>query len=297
MTAAEYERFTKAAALPAMMPILLSWALIAFVMYLVIGVSYWFYILALPVIANRQLALCLLAHEGLHGNLAPSRFWSDWVGRYICAFPVFVSLSRYRAKHMMHHKLVGTAADPDFNLFAVYPLTRKEFVLKVLADFFSLRMLRDFLEYYTDIPRFLRGQPSLNGAPGSVFGTGDFPQFILFQLALWAAVIVGGVWHWYLLLWFVPLLCSLPYIRFMGALQHGPMRPKEPEVMRSRTILGPKWLMEILLPVNINYHAEHHIEGAVPQYRLPEFSEFLIQRGEKIWAENYSEALRALFKS
>lgn len=257
--------------------------------------SLYLYPLAVLVIANRQLALVLYGHEGIHGTLLPNKKLNDWCARYILLFPHWVSLSRYRMKHFMHHRFVGTKLDADLGLYAGYPYDRPTWI-RLAAHWASGKMAWDFMDYYTDLPRLLKREPCLQ-KPGSVFGATDWPAFVIFQAVVLSSVIYLDVWREYLLFWTVPSLIFLPYNYFIGGLQHGVIVHDESESLRSRTIPGPKWLMEILLPADINFHAVHHLYPQIPHYHLRRVdAELYAAGGPSTIRESYSHTLRTLWK-
>lgn len=51
----------------------------------------------------------------------------------------------------------------------------------------------------------------------------------------------------------------------------------------------------MLLPLDINFHAEHHYNSNVPHYWLKKYSEDLEEDGERIWSESYTRAVNNLF--
>jgi fatty acid desaturase len=289
--------FEKISITKSMLSIVISWAVIAIAMYLTISISYWLFPLSFALIANRQLALSLISHEGLHRTLLPHPLWNDFAARYFCAFPVFISLSRYRAMHLAHHRFLGTPLDPDLALYRHYPLPLSRYLKKLALSFFSGKMLWNFMDYYTDIPSFFRrsiplNRKSIRALPYS----SDFISYILFTL------ISSSLIHWlnlgyqYFFLWLLPSLVYLPYILTIGGLQHGPLQKEHEVILMSRSIIGCKPLMEMLLPIDINFHAEHHLNPRIPHYRLREYSLTLRKRENRpLWRESYSEALKKLF--
>jgi fatty acid desaturase len=246
--------------------IAISWLVVAATILLVERVNTLFYLPAIFVLANRFLALNLYAHEGVHGNISDSSRVNDFLGRYFCAFPTFTSFSRYKTKHLMHHRFLGSIADPDLSLYKDYPETRSSFLVKTLQQTLSGKMIYEFFKYYSDIPDLLRGR---------AVGRSDLLEFVLFHAAVLAGFAWAGVLTLYFWYWIVPLLVCVPYFRFIGALQHAPLKPADGAHFDSRSVIGPKWMMAMLLPVNINYHAAHHLAPGVPHYRLRELSDEL----------------------
>ncbi|WP_409024900.1 fatty acid desaturase, partial [Flavobacterium sp.] len=57
--------------------------------------------------------------------LFADRRLNEWAGAWLCAFPVFTSLSLYRPYHLTHHRHTQQAEDPDLGLSAPFPISRK----------------------------------------------------------------------------------------------------------------------------------------------------------------------------
>ena len=79
------------------------------------------YIGAVVVIAARQHALMVLVHEAIHKRIARTVWINDALARVAAAFPVFISLSKWRFIHLHHHQYTQTKDDPDRAIYAVIP--------------------------------------------------------------------------------------------------------------------------------------------------------------------------------
>lgn len=264
---------------------------------MVLAVSWWLYPMAALVIANRILALSLICHEGLHRSLHTNSWTNDFLGRYLCAFPTFISFSKYRRLHLLHHSSVGSNRwDPDRHLYDFYPQSKFEFLKKLCIQVLTLRTAYDFVLYYTEYPEAVRRKRL---ADGSLFIAGprsDFLPFLFFHLVVIVLVSILGIWREYVLLYLLPLmLITQPYVMLMGGLQHGPLRVDMYENV-SRTVTGSKLYMWLLLPLNINYHAEHHLDPSVPHYWLKQKAIDLKATGRELWTESYRSTLQSLFK-
>lgn len=276
--------------------ILLCWAVIAAAVSICIWVSWWFYPLALMLIANRLLALSLVCHEGLHGTLSENRQWNDFLGRYICAFPTLISFNRYRRLHLLHHSAIGGKSwDPDRHLYFNFPECPSAFFRSLIWRVVTLKNSLAFMQYYTDLPELmsvLRGSSPI----GRIHKSSDWKSFLLFQ-----AVVLGMVlfFHWefyFILFYLIPVIFVMqPYVILMGGLQHGPARASDVVGGPSRSIEGDFWYIWFFLPLNINYHAEHHRNPGVPHYYLKKFAGELRGDGVRIWSESYLQAVRSLF--
>ena len=60
--------------------------------------------LAVAVIGSRQLGLAVLMHEGSHWLLSPRSAVNTQVARWLCGYPVWIDLRRYRRRHHLHHR-------------------------------------------------------------------------------------------------------------------------------------------------------------------------------------------------
>ncbi|MBK7973982.1 MAG: fatty acid desaturase [Deltaproteobacteria bacterium] len=91
-------------------------------------------VIALAVIGTRQLGCAILMHEAAHRTLFSSRALNDWVGNWLCAYPVWGDLVPYRRYHLQHHAKNWTAEAPDLALAAPFPVTRASMRRKILRD-------------------------------------------------------------------------------------------------------------------------------------------------------------------
>jgi fatty acid desaturase len=279
--------------------ILVCWVLIAVCVWLVLRISWWLYPLAAVIIANRMLALSLLCHEGLHANLHPNLKVNDFLGRYLCAFPTFISFSKYRRLHLLHHGTVGSHKwDPDRHLFDRFPMRPSSFVANQIARLLTLRTLLDFMMYYTEFPELFRRKRLANGKLFVLSSRSDLIPFLVFYAVViaWAAA-AGYLLTGFLLLSLPVMLITQPYVLLMGGLQYGPVRALGSETGVSRTVRGSKLYMWLVLPVDICYHAEHHLNASVPHYWLAKYARDLEFEGRKLWKGSYRDALRDLFSA
>lgn len=71
------------------------------------------YLLAVLVIGNRQHALSILGHDGGHRSVCRTRWLNDALTNVLCFWPLGVGIHSYRKFHFAHHRLTGTALDPE----------------------------------------------------------------------------------------------------------------------------------------------------------------------------------------
>jgi len=132
-----------------------TWGVIALVLYGSIvlypvtsgGTGVSIYLVATAVVASRQHALMVLTHEGIHKRLSRTSWLNDGLARYVAAFPVFISLAKWRFIHLYHHQFTQTAHDPDRAIYARYPLGSRKFFRLLLRDVCGMNVLTT-LKYF-----------------------------------------------------------------------------------------------------------------------------------------------------
>ena len=157
-------------------------------------------------------------------------------------------------------------------------------------------MFRDFALYYTEFPEFWSSKKTLTGKSFVFNSQSDFTAFATFHFTLYLSALYFGFFSNLFLFHTLPILLVQPYVTMMGGLQHGPVRARGEEGL-SRSIRGSKIYMWLLLPLDICFHGEHHLDPSVPHYRLAEFSQKLEAEGVKLWRGSYLDALRDMFKA
>jgi fatty acid desaturase len=79
-------------------------------------------VVAVMVIGNRQLGLAVLMHEGGHWLLFPRSTSNTEVARWLCGFPIWTDLGRYRRQYHLHHRYTQQPDDPDLEVAQSYPV-------------------------------------------------------------------------------------------------------------------------------------------------------------------------------
>jgi len=102
---------------------------------------------AMIVIAGRQQACFVLAHDAAHYRLYKTRWLNDLVGRLLAA-PVGIYMHTYRVVHRLHHNHLYEDRDPDIPLVAGYPRGRKYLARKLLADLFGLNAWKTYAYFF-----------------------------------------------------------------------------------------------------------------------------------------------------
>ncbi|MFL5029326.1 MAG: fatty acid desaturase, partial [Xanthobacteraceae bacterium] len=80
--------------------------------------AWYTFALAFLVVSSRQQALLNCEHECAHGKFLPGRGGNAFAGRWLSAAAVGSPFAAARARHLAHHRLLGSPEDPDHVLHA-----------------------------------------------------------------------------------------------------------------------------------------------------------------------------------
>lgn len=254
-----------------------------------IGLAVWAWhplviIPAMILIATRQQACFVIAHDAAHYRLFRNRALNDIVGR-VTGGIVGISMATYRVTHRLHHNHLYEKQDPDIPLNAGYPRGRSYLLTKLFKDLFGRTA---FMTY-----RYFFGAPAINEETGDVnrplndtsprlraAARADRWWVLGFHATMPLAALAGGFLVEYLLLWVLPLLTFLqPLLRIRAICEHGAVSDFSSPLTAARTNTGPAWLLWLFFPHNVNFHIEHHMYPSIPFYNLPRAHREMLSHG------------------
>jgi beta-carotene ketolase (CrtW type) len=179
-----------------------------------------------------SVGLFIVAHDCMHGSLAPGRpALNKWIGRSALFVYAGFSFNRLRAKHFEHHRTPGTEHDPDFS--ADHP-TR-------------------FWPWYANFFR-------------QYFG---FRELAILSAASAAYLLLGATYWNLVLFWALPaILSSLQLFLFGTFLPHRQANQSFADDHRARSN-DYGWFASLLSCFHFGYHHEHHLAPHQPWWRLP----------------------------
>jgi len=180
--------------------------------------------------------LFIIAHDAMHGALAPGRpDWNRRVGTLCLMLYAGLSYRQLLPKHGAHHRHAGTAEDPDFH--AANP--------RRALPWFG----RFFATYYTH------------------------GQIIRISAAMLVYTLVLGASYWNILLfWALPALLALAQLFYFGTyLPHRHHRDEFADNHRARSLaLSPAASLFTCFHFG-GYHHEHHLSPGTAWWQLPGF--------------------------
>ena len=248
-------------------------------------------LVALFVIGARQLGFAVLMHEAAHRSLFADRKVNDFVGNWLCAYPVWSDTKPYRPYHLQHHAKNWTDEDPDIGLAQPFPISTDSFRRKVWRD---LSGQTGWKRLKATVRRDLglsRGRVKRNFDAG----LDAFHGVLITNIILLTIVTIA--WHPAVyLLWVVAWLTTYSLVmRIRSIAEHAMIPDPADEMKNTRTVVARWWERLFIAPNCVNFHLEHHLLPTVPHYNLRRMHRMLRERGalgEACVAGSYADVLR-----
>jgi fatty acid desaturase len=266
---------------------------------------------ALFLLGGRQLALAIAMHEAAHKSLFHTRSLNEWCGQWLSAYPVFQDMLRYRQHHLAHHRYTGTEQDPDLKLASGFPISRASFVRKVLRDLAgitgakvllgSVLMLGGRMRYDVSGNVQMIDQSGLGWRQQGLIAWRGLRGPLVMQVLLFAVAWALGA-AWLYALWAAAWLTTYQlFLRIRAIAEHALTPDPYDALNNARTTQARWWERLFYAPLNVNYHLEHHMLVAAPQYQLPRMHKLLKERGAfkqpASVAAGYGDVLRQIVQS
>jgi fatty acid desaturase len=230
---------------------------------------------AIAVIGSRQLGLAILMHDAAHRALLRNRFWNDWVGNWLCAYPVWNDVVPYRKYHLQHHAKTWTSEDPDLELATPFPISRASFKRKIWRDLSGQTGWKRFLAILNRDLGHSRGRVRRDFGAGlqALHGVVITNGVLLGLLALFGHPALYLLW---VVAWFTTYSLVM---RIRSIAEHAMVPDVTDELRNTRTTLARWWERLLIAPNRVNFHLEHHLLMTVPHYNLPRLHSMLRSRG------------------
>ncbi|GMG86475.1 fatty acid desaturase family protein [Biformimicrobium ophioploci] len=236
------------------------------------------FVLALVLVAGRQLGLAILMHECAHGVFFESRAQNRNLGRWLCAAPILTDLDAYRAYHLEHHRKAGTDGDPDYPNYRYFPVSRASLRRKITRDLLGITGIKNLygvilmyggvldydLSYKPKDRHRVSAAQFVRNLLGNLYRPLVLHGIAMALLALSDLLWLYGVW------WLAFLTLFSVFSRLRNAAEHGAV----PDLLdadprkHTRTVLPRWWERLTVAPNFVNFHLEHHLLPSVPCYRL-----------------------------
>lgn len=224
------------------------------------------FLLAVMIVGARQLGLAILMHDAAHGLLFRDKKLNDWVGQWLCAYPVIADLTLYRPYHFEHHKKTQQPDDPDLHLSAKFPVTRASLWRKALRDLTG----QTFWKQHVAIGNAALGGPALRTGNKLTSFLTLLKGPLVTNFILLAGLSAFGKPHYYLLFWVLPAATwRMLVTRLRNIAEHAVVPDNDDPLKNARTTIANPLERLFIAPYFVNYHLEHHLYMWTPCYNLP----------------------------
>ncbi len=288
----EIHRFTERSDLAGAWMVLVNWSLVIAIFAVAIAwTNPLTLLLAVVLLGGRQLGLAVLMHEAGHKTLFKSQRLNEFIGQWLCAYPVLGDVDAYGASHREHHRHAGTEQDPDLPNYRAYPVSRASFLRKIKRDLTGQTGIL--------LVRSVFGGGGRNLMLREGEKTGAEVRGLLVNALMFLAMFAAGFGAYYLL-WVVAYFTAYPLIaRIRQVAEHGSvpnLYDPDPR-MNTRTTYANPLERLVFCPNYVNFHLEHHLLASVPAHRLPSLHRLLRSRGfyaghENALASGYLDVIR-----
>jgi beta-carotene hydroxylase len=214
-----------------------------------------------------------IGHDGFHFTLHKNRYVSAMLALIFSSMTIIFFEIGMAMDHWSHHRFANTGKDPDFRLLGYY----KTFLARLF-----LQRSRANQHYFKRAMSLAFGRPL---APELLNIKLPFP-LIAFRIMAWINIALVVSWLWVYItinhyfpnfLWIgiiVPGLIGTMLSGLRSFMEHSDTAVGDYLDTRSRT----HWLFTVI-EYGGNYHLEHHLYPAIPQWRLPKVHHWLKENG------------------
>lgn len=230
---------------------LLDWLVIAAAIYVAELFDFLpVYAATIIIIASRQHALGVIAHEAIHWPKDRLQTVAIFTMKYLCAWPLLMHFDAFREIHLAHHRYLNSDSDPDF-------------VRNQPQDLYAADTLWGMLRYALGLNR--------KREKGKRRGSSGILRIDISMAMFWCAIIalmwMYGCMQLFLLYWVLPLFTwFIFFVRLRGIFEHTGIERRVKRLTRS--IRGNILSNFLFLPHAIGMHGEHHRNAQLPWYRL-----------------------------
>jgi len=251
--------------------------------------NWWTVLLAIPVIGTRFYGLFIIGHDGMHRRVLNSVAANDLFCDIFIFGPIGAITRINNKNHLQHHKHLSTEHDPDRHKHACFnKATVPEYIL-FLSGFKSLTtVLKNVykLNYKISKEEHERERKDLN------YNLRDSAILIGWQGALILGLTTAIGWWAYFVLWILPIFIHVFLADLVRSFLEHASAESDEEADEHRLISYQSNRIEktLLAPMNMNYHAAHHLWTSIPYYNLPEANNILKKSkfSQKIlWRNSY----------
>ena len=240
---------------------------------------WWVVALAIPVIGTRYYALFIIGHDGLHRRLFANRQRNDLFNDVFILGALGAVTRINNRNHLRHHQYLSTPDDPDRHRHACFNKSEIVEVVAFLTGISSVfTSVKNVFFPSTGVKRAAPDAAEVQGEPGTPLSSTP-ERYSARDMAIllgWQLVLIGGL-SWAIGWWAYPVLWLLPVFVFTylgdnlrSFVEHShPESDAKADEHRLVTYISNRIERLFVAPMNMNFHAAHHLWVSIPYYNLP----------------------------
>jgi fatty acid desaturase len=259
-------------------------------------------LLAIIIIAGRQLGLSILMHEASHRALFKTTWLNDRFSDWLCGRPIFIEVEKYRKHHMVHHRETGTLKDIDYSLVKNFPTTRMSLLRKFCRDILGITGIKSIIGLSLMNAGILKWTVANNIERLPQKNRSKIESIKTFIKNAWPTLTInsGLFLVTYLaghpemfLAWVLAYLSPYQlFIRIRSIAEHA-MTKQTPNMLENTRSTNAGWIARALVaPFNVNFHIEHHIMPTLSFWQLPKLHKLLSDKGVVTISSGYLKILK-----
>ena len=276
----------------------MTWAIIlaAFALAAVVH-TWWAELVAVVVVGNRYYSLWIIAHDGLHRRLFDTQATNDLFCDLFALAPIGAITRINNRNHLRHHQYLGSEEDPDRHKHGCFNKATRPALIGYLTAVSSAALSVGHV--FSSGARRADAPPPGETRPS--YRVRDLAMLVAWQAVLFASLWLLFGWWAYLLMWWLPVFVFVFLADNLRTfVEHS--QPEADSAADDRRLVtnNPGWLeRQLLSPMNMNYHAAHHLWPSIPYYNLPQADAEMRQSplaGAITWRGSYLRYLGHYFR-
>ncbi len=225
--------------------------------------TWWAYLAAWVLLARGHVGLNILGHEAAHRLLFSNQKANDFAGRWLLGYPSFQAMLGYRRSHFAHHRDEMGPEEPDYGLYAGYPIPPDSWRRKLRRDATGASALKNFKGLFGAVKK-------------------KKPEALQI-LAVQVVMIVASIAVMRPLMYVVWVLSWSTLWRVSNRLrsiaEHGGLIRSKDRRLTTHVIRQTRFARFWMVPYNTGWHLAHHVDMGVPWRNLPRLHEELVASG------------------
>ena len=228
--------------------------------------TWWAIAIAFVLVGNRYYALFIVAHDGLHRRLFPTTAANDRFCDLALLGPIGAITRINNRNHLLHHQYLSTEDDPDRHK---HTCLNKGSNIALVAYITSMSSITRSVGHV-----FLHSQEDTTAAvstPKASHRPRDLAILVAWQALLFGGLTLAFGWWAYIVLWWLPVF-TFAFLadNLRTFLEHSQTEADEVADQHRLVTNYPGWIeRQLLAPMNMHYHAAHHLWPSIPYYNLP----------------------------